>query len=426
MNATATATTANATATTKAKWASSAGPRQTKAVNDALQSLRWHGLKRRELTDNYPQGAILTQMFGEVSQPVAEAIATIGERFAWNVTSDNYRAIIADCEAAIGRIEIPTDDKRTTQDERAKIEAEREEMRRMQAEREQKRAADKAAALADLKAKYPWAKQDGSGHARAAFNIKKELQNAFPGVKFSVKSSSFAGGNSVDVHWENGPTSAEVDAIISKYEQGSFNGMTDCYEYDHSGYADAVEIWLGSTKYAHSHRKVSAEYVAKIRELLIERGYTFTDEDRHGFARDHQVAYATSYPVGAVIVGLESCELSAANREGLRAVFATVANVVAKPATVTPATIATTEPTTPPDATPAASARCRVEKHFHTKRLVDFWIVVLTARLDSGEFEKFRMLCKASGGWYSAAWRTTPGGFAFESESLAIAFAKII
>ncbi len=61
--------------------------------------------------------------------------------------------------------------------------------------------------------------------------IKAELKKAFPKTKFSVRYSSFAGGNSVDIRWSLGPTVKQVDAITDKYQYGSFNGMEDLYEY---------------------------------------------------------------------------------------------------------------------------------------------------------------------------------------------------
>jgi len=62
----------------------------------------------------------------------------------------------------------------------------------------------------------------------AAANIRKELKAAFPGVKFKVTSDH----NSVNVKWTDGPTSEAVEGIAGRYESGSFDGMTDCYNHD--------------------------------------------------------------------------------------------------------------------------------------------------------------------------------------------------
>jgi hypothetical protein len=68
-------------------------------------------------------------------------------------------------------------------------------------------------------------------HAIAAQNIKKELSQNFLGIKFSVKSKSYSGGNSINIDWELGPTTEQVKAFTYKYEAGDFDGMTDCYNY---------------------------------------------------------------------------------------------------------------------------------------------------------------------------------------------------
>lgn len=76
-----------------------------------------------------------------------------------------------------------------------------------------------------------------------------------------------------------------------------------------------------------------------------------------------------------------------------------------------------------PSKTIATAGGARVEKHYHDKREIDFWIVVLGDRVDRETFEAVRDRCKAAGGWYSRKWRSTPGGFAFDSEEAATAFA---
>lgn len=69
-----------------------------------------------------------------------------------------------------------------------------------------------------------------STHAGAASAIRKELKTAFPSTKFSVTSEVYAGGSSVRIKWENGPTKDQVETITKKYQYGSFNGMIDLYE----------------------------------------------------------------------------------------------------------------------------------------------------------------------------------------------------
>jgi len=53
-------------------------------------------------------------------------------------------------------------------------------------------------------------------------------------------------------------------------------------------------------------------------------------------------------------------------------------------------------------------------------------LVVPTGRTDRDTFEQTRDACKAAGGWYSRKWGKTPGGFAFDTEADARAFAAAL
>ena len=63
--------------------------------------------------------------------------------------------------------------------------------------------------------------------------IRKSLKKAFPGVKFSVRSTSYSGGGSIDTTWVDGPTETQVKEIIFAYDGKGFDGMIDLsYYYD--------------------------------------------------------------------------------------------------------------------------------------------------------------------------------------------------
>jgi len=109
-----------------------------------------------------------------------------------------------------------------------------------------------------LPAQYPYLETTAGGEKSrvlASRNIKKELAHTFPGQKFSVKSRSYSGGNSIDVSWDDGPTKVEVEVIVSKYEEGHFNGMEDIYEYSDSPFPDV----FGGSKYVFAQRRVGFE-----------------------------------------------------------------------------------------------------------------------------------------------------------------------
>jgi hypothetical protein len=92
----------------------------------------------------------------------------------------------------------------------------------------------------------------------AAKNARIELARAFPGVKFSVKTSRFSGGDSMDVRWVDGPNTSQVDAIVDKYAAGVFNGSDDSYSYT----ADAWNQAFGDAKYVHTTRDLSDKAIA--------------------------------------------------------------------------------------------------------------------------------------------------------------------
>jgi Large polyvalent protein associated domain 29 len=79
----------------------------------------------------------------------------------------------------------------------------------------------------------------------AAKNIRIELKAAFPGATFSVKVQRFSGGDAINVKYPIGIEERAIRAITGKYKAGSFDGMTDCYNYETSAWNDA----FGEAKY---------------------------------------------------------------------------------------------------------------------------------------------------------------------------------
>lgn len=83
--------------------------------------------------------------------------------------------------------------------------------------------------------------------AETAKLIRVALKAAFPATKFSVRSSTYAGGASIRVGWVDGPTVRLVNTVAKDFEGGGFDGSIDLkFNYDH---------WLlpdGSTTVAYS------------------------------------------------------------------------------------------------------------------------------------------------------------------------------
>lgn len=152
----------------------------------------------------------------------------------------------------------------------------------------------------------------------AAKNIRTELKIAFPGIKFSVTSKTFSGGDSVDINWELGPTTKEVEKITGKYQEGSFNGMEDIYEYDREN------VWpdlFGGAKYVREnrHEGESYEIIAaalcdrwQIEKPADGKSYWNVSSGSNGATYNdsvgmiaRQILHAGSYPAGAIITGIE-------------------------------------------------------------------------------------------------------------------------
>lgn len=120
----------------------------------------------------------------------------------------------------------------------------------------------------ELKRKYPYLIEDaGNSLVTAAKNVRIELKRAFPNVTFKVHTKRFSMGDDLTVHWTDGPTSKQVDAIIQKYSAGSFDGSVDLYNYHNDPFTDV----FGDAKYVFATRSYSDELLAwAIAELKRE------------------------------------------------------------------------------------------------------------------------------------------------------------
>lgn len=132
-----------------------------------------------------------------------------------------------------------------------------------------KRAREKADLIALNPGLIPVADGAYSEATHAAKNIRRELKQAFPGIKFSVTTSKYSMGDSIRVRWTDGPTEKRVTDIIDRYQEGHFDGMTDYYEYHDSVFCTT----FGGTKFVFAERQFSDDFVAGvILEVSAKRG----------------------------------------------------------------------------------------------------------------------------------------------------------
>jgi hypothetical protein len=104
-----------------------------------------------------------------------------------------------------------------------------------------------------------------TGAAACAAAIRQELKEKYPGVKFSVTSENFAGGNSVSVDWTDGPEYTEIESIVDGYQYGYFDGMTDCYEFKKDRDPNKP-----MAKYTHTNKHYSESATQALKDKVNE------------------------------------------------------------------------------------------------------------------------------------------------------------
>lgn len=105
------------------------------------------------------------------------------------------------------------------------------------------------------------------GVADTAKLIRQALKEAFPGIKFSVRSSSYAGGASINIGWTDGPNDAQVEAITDRFEGAYFDGMID---YKGSRYAtlDGAPVRFGAD-FIHTNREYSDAMLQRTIDAVV-------------------------------------------------------------------------------------------------------------------------------------------------------------
>lgn len=75
--------------------------------------------------------------------------------------------------------------------------------------------------------------------------VRKVLKEACPAIKFSVRSKSYSGGASMDICWTDGPTEADIKALVGRFEGSSFDGMEDLKSY-HTSELNGEQVHFGA------------------------------------------------------------------------------------------------------------------------------------------------------------------------------------
>lgn len=284
-----------------------------------------------ESKNNLPRGTVL-RLYG-YNNPYFVIAEKIGHDDRWG-HGDNYRTI--DLDTLIesrhdaltlswpseGQRGIHTEitDKVLSEDEVRDIEARAVVAKAEREEAERQAAAKRAQDRADLERSFPYLiklkESKQNPWSLGAKNLRTELSRNFPGIKFSVRSESYSGGDSIHVSWTDGPTSEKVKDISDKYQKNDFNGMEDISESRHA-------LWptiYGGANYVFEERHHEDEtYVTLTKALCNLYGYEYTEpwySVRLGDDRDdvrtliHKILGLYAIPAGHKVTGLERTEVA--------------------------------------------------------------------------------------------------------------------
>ncbi|MFB8402170.1 LPD29 domain-containing protein [Streptomyces sp. NPDC055912] len=114
-----------------------------------------------------------------------------------------------------------------------------------------------------------------------AAELKRRLNAAFPGVKFSVRTGKGTGSAGIDVSWTDGPTDGDVAAIARPMQGSTWNGYDERYE--NTGNEVTVTVGGGYVtgkplvNHIGLHHEVSDEVRAEA--LVLWKGVNGEDAD---------------------------------------------------------------------------------------------------------------------------------------------------
>lgn len=104
--------------------------------------------------------------------------------------------------------------------------------------------------------------------AQTAKRVRKALKAEYPDVKFRVRSSTYAGGASIDISYTDGPRERDVNAFLSPFAGCDFDGMTDMRTYrDDVLVANpdgTYTTYDSGANFVHAQRRISQEWREQI------------------------------------------------------------------------------------------------------------------------------------------------------------------
>ena len=105
--------------------------------------------------------------------------------------------------------------------------------------------------------------------AETAKMVRTALKEAFPGVKFSVRSHVYSGGSSIDIYWVDGPNAAMVDSVAGTFSGAYFDGMTD-YKGSTKAMIDGKMVQFGAD-FIFTHRSTSLAFMQAAQAAAVRK-----------------------------------------------------------------------------------------------------------------------------------------------------------
>ena len=398
--------------TTLTKWTSTAGPRQTKAVNEAISALKWRGKTRAEIRDS--GRTELVAMCAEPSAECLEALERIGAACDYTITAANYRDIVAQLDAAKAALVLPEDDCRSTEAERIER-AQRQAEQRASSEAHSQAVKESCAAI--MAKKPAW--------AEAAIVAELDEDDSDMMTDYHNHRTT----RRVVIGWRKGKREdfRQLRAAAAQFEPTKHLGTglgvfriravwaTNCPEYTHcqGDYRPGYELDRTEYQTREAAEKAIADSTEDMRLNYQGKEGTITGLVEYRISEE-ELEHRENYSMGA------GNYLKHGHRDSSGWCVKSYNLPLCSDVFEDGLPVA---PVAAVDTAPVVAGGYSVQKHFHTKRQCDIWAVVLVDRVERSEFERLRDSATAARGWFSSKWGTFPGGFCFTTEAQAVEWA---
>ncbi len=159
-------------------------------------------------------------------------------------------------------------------------------------QRAEERAEAERNAMNTARINYPYLKEGARG-AEVAANMRKELRQLWPAVKFSVRYKSFSGGAEIFVKYEDGPRVKDVSAVANKYQDHAADISGDYWDYTPSAFNKifgGVSFVMVDRNFKPETLEAASAYVARVCPDLageIHRDEFFNSVTFCGSVEDH-------------------------------------------------------------------------------------------------------------------------------------------